>query len=163
MCLEVGDKRRLFLLTHEDHHIGRFGTFRQERLHPVEHIVRQLLLGALGERTETDISAPFLIGLIELVQRLGREALVIDSMDQFLLLLVRVMRHDMLKKREVEVHHLLAAAVVTGEVRESTVDLRSVMRLVRSEGGHDFPIPVSPAVDRLFDIAHHEHRVSFTG
>ena len=163
MRLEIGDKRRLFLLTHEDHHVGGFGTFRQERLHPVEHIERQLLLGALGERTETDISASFLIGLIELVQRLGRKPFVVDSMNQFLLLLVRVMRHDMLKKREVEVHHLLAAAVVTGEVREGTVDLRPVMRLVRSKGGHDFPIPVSPAVDRLFDIAHDEHRVSLTG
>ena len=69
---------------------------------------------------------------------------------------------DMPEEREVEVHHLFAGTVVTGEVLKSRIDLTAVMRFIRSEFRHDMPIAVSPTVDRLFDIAYDEYGVSRT-
>ena len=147
--MQVGNERRVFLLAHQDHHICRLGSQLQQMLHFIEHFRRQILLLTVRHGMETDVTAFFLLALVELLQFLRREAFAVDTLHQ----LVIGGPDDMVEEGEVEPHYLLAAAEIAGQ--------RGLVDLLARQALHDMPVAVSPAVDGLLDIAHDEEGVAF--
>ena len=83
-CMQVGDENSLPFLAHKNHHLFGQGALREQVLHGIEHIHRQIFFRSLWERLEADVSAFFLVRLVELLDFIGRIALAVYSFDELL-------------------------------------------------------------------------------